>query len=426
MGVGKTASTLLALDILQLAGSGFFPALVIAPKRVAQLVWTGERDKWDCFHGLRMIKVLGDPKERLNALDRKADIYVINYDNIQWLVDQFKGKPWPFKIVIADESTRLKNFRLNQGGARATALSMVAQHTGRWINLTGTPVTNGLTDLWGQTWFLDFGKSLGRTYTQFLNRWFIEEAYTHRKIILPNAESEIYEAISDITLALRTEDCIPNIRKPFWVNVEIELPKRARSLYDQMEADFFIQLGGDTDIEAFNAAAKSMKLLEMACGSVYDEEGNAHEIHSEKLEALHDIVEENGENLLVAYHFKFDALRIKKEFPKARFLKTERDIDDWNDGKIKMLLLHPASAGHGLNLQGGGRSIVFFSHTWDLELRQQVIERIGVARQIQAGYDRAVLGYNIVAKDTIEEACLARTDAKLTVQQALMLAQSRR
>jgi SNF2 family DNA or RNA helicase len=427
MGAGKTPTVLSLLDLLQLAGSNFFPALVIAPKRVAQVVWTGEQAKWDAFADLKVVRILGTADERLAALrGPKADVYVINYDNIEWLLKALGDRPWPFKIVIADESTRLKNFRLmGGGGARASALSQIAKHTGRWINLTGTPVTNGLKDLWGQNWFIDFGQRLGRSFTTFQNRWFIEEAYTHRIVPIGDAEEEIHEAMKDIALAFELEDCLPNVLEPFEVPVECELPPDARKLYDEMADEMFVQLGED-GIEAFNAMAKSTKLLQLASGAIYDGEKNVHHVHDAKIEALQEIAENTDENLLVAYHFKFHIPAIRKAFPKARVLESEKDIDDWNAGRIKILLAHPQSAGHGINLAKGGRNIVFFAHDWNLEYRQQIIERLGPARQAQLNTGLATRIFNLIARDTLDVDALDRTANKLTVQQALMRARSRR
>lgn len=428
MGAGKSITVLSVLDLLQLAGSNFFPALVIAPKRVAQVVWTGEQEKWDAFADLSIVKILGDADARLLALRaKKADIYVINYDNIVWLIKALAGKPWPFRIVIADESTRLKNFRLmGGGGARANELSYIARHTGRWINLTGTPVTNGLKDLWGQNWFVDFGQRLGRSFSTFQKRWFIEEAYTKRIIPIGDAEAEIHEAMKDVALAFQLEECLPNVIEPFRVPIEVELPPDARKLYDKMEKEFFIEIGGPDGIEALNAMAKSMKLLQLAAGAVYDADHNTHEVHNAKIEALEEIAESTDENLLVAYHFKFDIPRIKKAFPKARVLATEKDIDDWNAGRIKMLLAHPQSAGHGINLAKGGRNIVFFMSTWDLETRVQIIERLGPARQAQINSGLATRIFDIIARNTIDGDVLHKLESKCTVQDALMRARSRR
>lgn len=424
MGLGKTATVLSVLDALKLAGSSFFPALVIAPLRVADVVWQNEVAKWASFRDLRVTKIIGTPLQRRNALrSPQADIYTVNYENIEWLITTL-GDCWPFKIVVADESTRLKGFRLVRGGHRATALSKIAKHTGRWINLTGTPAPNGLQDLWGQFWFVDGGERLGRTYTAFTTRFFWENQYTKELKPVEGAQEKIYTALSDVMLTLRAEDWL-DIRKPVRTSVEVALPSEARRIYDQMEKDFFTQFG-DHEIEAFNAAAKSLKLLQIASGSIYDTEHHARPVHDAKNEALHSVVNEVQEPLLVVYHWQFDPPRILKAFPKARIYQTEKDRRDWNAGKIPMLLIHPKSAGHGVDLQDGGRAIVFYSRSWDLELEMQVIERLGPARQFQAGHDRSVLIYDLIATDTMDQVALDRVDSKRSVQDALMLARRQR
>ncbi|MDE2106448.1 MAG: DEAD/DEAH box helicase, partial [Patescibacteria group bacterium] len=291
-------------------------------------------------------------------------------------------------------------------------------------NLTGTPCPNGLTDLWGQFWFVDFGARLGRTYTSFLNRWFHVNEYTHQITAMPGAEKEIYAALADVMLVLRAEDWL-DILKPLPVPIEVELPAEARKLYDRMEDEYFTEIG-DLGIEAFNAAAKSMKCLQLCSGSIYDNSGAEHAIHNAKIEALEDVVEQCGEPLLVVYHWKFDVPRILKAFPRARVLENQKDVDDWNAGRIEMLLVHPQRAGHGLNLQDGGRDIAFFSHTWDLELRDQVIERIGPARQAQAGHHRVVRIWDLIVRNSMEVEVLERLEGKVSLQDALKLARARR
>lgn len=424
-GMGKTSVVLMLLDMLQLCGSNFFPVLVIAPKRVASIVWPTEAKQWDAFRGLKVVPILGDVKDREDALLRRGDIYVINYDNVPWLVDRLGEKRWFFKIVIADESTRLKNYRCKKGGKRAQKLSTIVDKVGRWINLTGTPTPNGLKDLWGQLWFLDRGQRLGSTYTKFMERWFRANQYTGEIEPLPNAEKEIYAAIADITMALRAEDWM-DVTKPQFNKLEIELPVDARKAYDRMEDEFFAEIG-DREIEAVNAMVKSMKLVQMASGAVYDSAKAAVSVHELKLDALENLMEDMaGENVMVVYHFKFDIARVKSRFPGARLMETEQDADDWNAGKIRMLLVHAKSAGHGLNLQHGGRTVAFLTNTWDLELRQQVIERLGPTRQAQAGYNRVVLVYDIIARDTIDEIVLTRLSGKASVQDALMAARAKR
>lgn len=424
MGMGKTVSTLSALDALWLIGSRFYPALVIAPLRVARGVWPAEVQKWDHLNGMRVSAIVGGEAARRDALKRPADVYTINFENLPWLV-KLVGNDWPFKIVIADESTNLKGFRLRKGGIRAAALSKIASKTGRWINLTGTPATNGLTDLWGQNWFIDHGKRLGLSYTAFEQRWFTRNQYTHQIKPLPHAQEEIIAAMSDVTLSLKSTDYF-DVREPFEHIVPVELPLPARKLYRQMEDELAIELEGQ-EIEALSAAAKSQKLLQIASGAIYDAEHEWKLVHREKLEALQSILNDlAGNPLICAYHFQSDLARIKKQFPFARELHTQKDEDDWNKGKIKLLLLHPDSAGHGLNLQDGGHHIAFFSHWWRLESFLQAIERIGPVRQLQSGYDRLTYIHHIVATDTVDEDVMERRKTKRSVQDLLRAGINRR
>lgn len=423
MGMGKTAASLTALDVIDSVIDDALPALVLAPKRVAQSVWPEEVKKWSY---LRCSVVTGTPKERAAALREPADIYTINYDNLPWLVEHLAGK-WPFRTVVADESTRLKSFRTRQGGVRARALGRVAHHSTRFINLTGTPAPNGLKDLWGQLWMLDRGERLGRTFEAFKSRWFQAvqvgaDRHAIRLDPLPHAQAEITERISDICLSIDAKDWF-DIRDPIVNVIKVDLPPAARDLYRKMERQMFFELAGK-DIEAFDAAGKTMKCLQLASGAVYtDDKCNAWEdVHDAKIEALRSIVEESsGEQVLVAYHFRSDLERLLRAFPEARALDADPStITEWNRGNVPILLAHPASAGHGLNLQHGGRTLVVFSHWWDLEQYQQIVERIGPVRQLQAGLDRAVFIHHIVAAGTIDEDVIRRRETKASVQDILM------
>lgn len=429
-GLGKTAITLSALDLLKMGGSSFFPALVIGPKRVAEVVWTGERDKWDAFQDLSIIQVMGEREQRLCALRQSiADLYVINYDNIPWLVEQFgTGERWPFKIVIADESSRLKGHRLSKGGVRAKALSSIAKFTGRWWNLTGTPCPNGLQDLWGQMYFVDFGERLKRTYSAYLEAFFMEDRYTRQIRCQAGQEAEIHKLVADRMMVLRAEDWL-DILKPQYIPIEVEMPPEAQLLYKQMEKDYFITLTEkeiDTAIEAGTAAVKSSKLLQLASGSIWDEHSMSHAVHDAKIEALEDIVEQIGNKpLLVSYWWKFDVPRILKAFPEARVYGGKKDEDDWNAGKIKMLLLHEQSA-FGLSLHKVCHDIAFYSYFWNAELWQQMIERIGPARQAQAGFKRVVRVWGIQTRGTIEADVIDSNARKISIEQALKRARARR
>jgi hypothetical protein len=422
-GMGKTGTVYMALDLLKLCGSNFFPALVLGPKGVCETVWPEEVKLWDAFADLRCVPILGDVRAREDALCYKSDVYCINYDNIPWLVNRL-GKKWPFKTVIADESTKLKNFRHRNGGVRAAALNEIAKHTGRWINATGTPATNGLKDLWGQQWFVDFGHRLKPTYTAFFDTWFRTDRYTNRVKPFDHSEKQIHDLLADCTMALRPEDWF-DIKQPLVFRKDVRLPDEALGHYREMERQYFTEIDGK-ELEAVNALAKSQKLLQMASGSVYDASKTPVWVHDAKVEMLESIINEQaGENILVVYHYKHEAQRLLKHFPGSRIYRGKQDEDDWNAGKIPILLLQPMSAGHGKNLQHGGRTMVFFTHTWDLELRLQVIERIGPTRQAQSGYDRAVMIYDICAIDTLDNEVMARNEGKLSVLDALMAARAR-
>ncbi len=439
-GLGKSAISYSVLDILMLMGSNFFPALIIAPKKVCDLTWPAEQKKWLDFAGIKVVQILGEADVRDEALMARGDVYLINYDNVPWLTERLKRKKWPFKIVIADEARRLAGFRgewrVNEhgtrwlqthgaGGVRSKALAMIAEHVGRWINLTGTPATNGLKDLWGQNWFCDFGERLGNSYGDYMKRWFYENPYS-RVVELrhPSCEQEIYSKLADVSMSLRAEDWF-DIKQPLVMRREVELPPEARRIYDTMERDFFIQLG-DREINAVNAAVLSSKLLQLASGAVYGAEKSVNHVHDAKIEELKSIVSELDEPLLVSYWFKFEIPMLKKAFPEFRVFAGQAEEDAWNKGKIKLMGVHPASAGHGVNLADGGRAIAHFSHSWDLEMKIQVNGRNGVVRQMQAGYDRAVLQYEICAKDTMDEVVLARQTTKASIQDALMAARAHR
>jgi flagellar biosynthesis regulator FlaF len=283
-----------------------------------------------------------------------------------------------------------------------------------------------LKDLWGQTWFLDFGERLGRTYTDFKTRWFDTEAYTMETVPKKYAQTQIEKAISDITLSIEIKDYV-DIQDPITVPVWVTMEKETAKQYRKLEREMYVELKKDVELTALSAAAKSTKCLQFAAGAAYYEGRAWTEIHDEKLKALESIVNETaGANLLVSYWWKHDAERIKKKFPKARALSSKQDFDDWNAGKVSMGLAHPQSAGHGLNLQFGGHHIVFFSDWWNLEARLQIIERIGPTRQMQSGFDRPVYVYQIMAHGTLDELVKERHEGKTEVQALLMRAMKRR
>lgn len=426
MGTGKTTATLTAVDALLLAGQSS-PTLVLAPLRVATSVWPEESRKWEHLRGIEVSAVVGSVTERTAALRRDVAVHTVNYDNLPWLVEHLGGR-WPYESVIADESTRLKGFRLRQGTARAKAIARVA-HTRvkRWVNLTGTPSPNGLADLWGQTWFLDGGERLGRTYEGFKQRWFQKSHDGYSVDPLPFAQEQIQDRLRDLCLSVDLREHV-DLREPVVNTIFVDLPVKARQLYRQMEREMFAELEGHP-IEAFHAAARTMKCLQFANGAVYvDEEAKAwREVHDVKLQALADVVEESaGAPVLVAYHFRSDLERLKRAFPRGRQLDQDpQTVIDWNAGRIPVLFAHPKSAGHGLNLQDGGNTIVYFSHDWNLEERMQILERVGPTRQLQSGHDRPVFVHNIVARGTVDELVMARVETKRSVQDLLLEATRR-
>lgn len=424
MGGGKSVSTLTALDNLACV-EDIYPILILAPLRVAKSTWPEEVEKWDHFSHLTLSVICGSTTERKAALAAKADIYTMNYDNLVWLLETL-GDEWPFKTVVADEFTRLKSFRLTQGSKRARALGRVAHSkVDRFIGLTGTPSPNGLKDLWGQTWFLDKGERLGRSFSAFEDRWFARGYDGHSLKPLPHAQAEIEGRLQDICL---TVNGLP-VDEPVYNTISVILPPPARKLYREMEKEMFTTIEGEA-IEALNAAARTMKCLQLANGAAYFGEDSSEwkEVHDEKIRALESIVEEaNGASVLVAYHFKSDLARLQKAFPKARVLDANpATIKDWNAGKIPLLFAHPASAGHGLNLARGGNILAFFSLNWNLEEHMQIIERLGPMRQKQAGLNRPVFVHYISAKGTVDEMVLERLATKKTVQEIILAAMERR
>ena len=417
MGGGKTVTTLTSLDNLSMV-EDVYPVLVLAPLRVAKTTWPDEIGKWEHLKHLRVSPIIGNAKERQAALDVDADIYTMNYDNLVWLQATL-GTNWPFNTVVADEFTRLKSFRLRQGSKRAAALARVA-HTkvSRFIGLTGTPNPNGLQDLWGQTWFLDGGERLGKTFSAFSDRWFAKGWDGYSLKPLASAQKEIEDRLRDVCL---TVEGLP-VHEPVRNYISVDLPAKARRAYDSMENDMFAELE-ETGIEAFNAAAKTIKCLQLANGAVYtDHAGNWEEVHDAKLDALDSVIEEaNGAPVLVAYHFKSDLARLQRRYPKGRVLDAKSDtIRDWNAGRVPLLFAHPASAGHGLNLAEGGNILVFFSLNWNLEEHLQIIERIGPMRQAQAGLKRPVFVHYIMARNTVDNMVLGRLQSKKSVQEILL------
>lgn len=426
MGSGKTSATYSALDMLFMAGEDH-PVLVLAPLRVAKTTWPEEARKWNHLRHISVMPIVGSEAERRSALRYDASVYTCNYEQLEWLVNYY-GDRWPFRTVVADELSKLKSFRLRQGGKRAASLAKVAHpKVKRFIGLTGTPSPNGLQDLWGQMWFLDGGHRLGRTFDAFRQRWFQKSFDGYGMTVLPHAQAEIQDKLRDICLTIDLADYL-DIQKHVVNNIYVDLPPRARQLYKDMEKQMFMEIEGH-GVEAFNAAARTGKCLQIANGAAYiDDKQNWKEVHDEKLQALEDIVEEaSGNPVLVAYNFKSDLARLKKAFPQAKMLSNDQDMKDFKTGKFAVGLGHPASMGHGVDgLQEHCHTGCFFGHNWNLEERLQFIERIGPTRQMQSGKNRIVTIHNIIARDTVDEMVIDRVDSKREVQDILLAAMKRR
>jgi SNF2 family DNA or RNA helicase len=448
-GTGKTVSVLTLLESLYTFGGETQPTLILGPLRVARKVWTDECRKWNHLSSLSVVPIIGTEKERLQALRFDAPVYTTNYDNLVWLIEHW-GDRWPYRTVIADESDYIKGHRISyrtsktgkefiagDGAKRASALAKIAHvHVKRFIELTGTPAPNGLADLWGQIWYLDRGARLGRTYTAFSQRWMRPKHDGYGSEPMPHADAEIHRALADICLTIDGKDWF-DLKEPRINNVFVDLPARARKLYDEMEKEMFIQIDQHS-AEAFNAASRTQKVLQISNGACYvdplaedDSSPRSKEwkhIHDEKLMALESIVHETaGAPLLVCYEFKSDLSRLQKAFPKGRVFKHDQDVEDFKAGKIPLLFLHPKSAGHGVDgLQYACNNIVFFGFNWSLGQRLQVIERIGPVRQMQAGFERVVTIHNIIARDTIDELVLERHESKREVQDLLLEACKRK
>lgn len=410
-GLGKTVITLTAIWILLYDYFDATKVLVIAPLRVARDTWSRECEKWEHLRGLSISKVLGSERERKMALYQKADIYVINRENVEWLI---KNKEWDFDTVIIDELSSFKS----PSSKRFRALKKVRHKIKRIVGLTGTPAPNGLLDIWSQIYLLDGGERLGRTYSGYRSRYFHPQKYINGGIptdyqINEDAEEKIYEKISDICISmkaleyLKMPECIFN-------KVPIELDEKEMKLYRQLERDLLLPLD-DSEVDAVNAAVLSNKLLQMAGGAVYDEFGDVKTIHDKKLDALEDLIEAaNGKPVLVYYGFKHERDRIKNRFDVGE-INTSEDIAKWNRGEMQIALCHPASTGHGLNLQDGGCTIIWFSMTWSLELYQQANARLW-----RQGQKQTVVIHHIIAKNTIDERVMIALENKDTSQAALI------
>ena len=414
MGLGKSVISLTAIWELCLNRFEIGRVLVIAPLRVARDTWPAEIQKWDHLRGLTYSVVVGTEKERRAALMRSASVFIINRENIQWLVED-SGIPFTFDMIVIDELSSFKSWQAK----RFKSLLKVRPDVKRIVGLTGTPSSNGLMDLWAEFRILDLGKRLGRFITHYRDAFFLPDKRNQQQVFTykprPGAEEEIYRRISDMTISMRATD---HLKMPERVEnrVIVRMDDREREIYDRMKADLIVQIKGQ-EIDAVNAAALSGKLCQMANGASYTEDHSVVQIHDQKLDALEDLIEgANGKPLLVAYWFKHDLARIQKRFPQAREIRTSKDITDWNAGDIPVALIHPASAGHGLNLQAGGNTLVWFGLTWSLELYQQTNARLW--RQGQTA--GTVIIHHIITEDTIDERIMDALERKDKTQSALI------
>lgn len=412
MGLGKSVITLTAIYELMLNRFEIQKVLVIAPLRVARDTWPAEIEKWEHLAGLTYSVAIGTEAERLAALRRPAHLYLINRENVDWLITK-SGIPFDFDMVVIDELSSFKS----HAAKRFKSLLKVRPTVKRMVGLTGTPSSNGLMDLWAEFRILDMGQRLGRYITHYRNNFFVPDKRNQQMIFSykprAGAEDAIYRLISDITISMKSADflkmpeCIIN-------EVPVALSEKEWSVYQALKEDMVVDLK-DEEIDAVNAAVLSGKLLQMANGAVYNEEKDIIHIHDQKLDALEDLIEgANGKPVLVAYWYNHDLQRIKERFS-VREIKTSQDIKDWNNGDIPVAVIHPASAGHGLNIQFGGSTIIWFGLTWSLELYQQTNARLW-----RQGQKSTVVIHHIIAKDTIDEDVMKALRKKEKIQSALI------
>ena len=413
-GLGKTITTLTAINELMYDSFEISKVLIIAPLRVAQSTWKEEIEKWDHLNLLRYSIAVGDEKERLKALKQNSDIYIINRENVDWLVTK-SGIDFNFDMLVIDE---LSSFKSNTS-KRFKSLLKIRPYFERVVGLTGTPSSNGLMDLWAEFRVLDLGERLGRYITHYRNEYFLPDKRNGAVIFSykpqPNAEERIYRRLADITISMKSTEYL-KMPELILNELEINLDEEDQIKYKKFKKEMVMTIQ-EKEIDAINAASLSNKLIQLANGSIYDNDNKFYEIHNKKLDKLEEIIESaNGKPVLVAYWFKADKERIEKRF-KVREIKTADDIKQWNMGMINLALIHPASAGHGLNLQSGGSTLVWFSLTWSLELYQQTN-----ARLYRQGQKDTVVIHHLITKNTIDKDIMKSLKRKDKTQEALMRA----
>lgn len=419
MGLGKTVTALTAIRELKYNRFAVRRVLVIAPKKVAEGTWTREKDKWDHTRILRVSPALGSQAKRIRALNTPADLYIINRENVCWLVDYYRNS-WPFDMVVVDESSSFKS----HSAKRFKALAGVSGKIDRMVELTGTPSPNGLEDLWSQVYLLDGGERLGKRYTQFRERYFQPDrrgadGMVYSYAAKPGTEQSILDKISDICISMKAEDYLqlPDIT---YHEIPVELDAKAKKAYRELERKMVLELPEEEEISVTSAAALSNKLLQLANGAVYDEDRSVHEVHGCKIEAFLELVESlQGKPVLVFYNFQHDRERILKALSgsglRVRELKTTWDEDDWNAGLIDILLTHPASSAYGLNLQQGGNHVVWFGLTWNYELYTQANKRLH-----RQGQTEKVIIHHLVCTGTRDEDVMRALEKKDDVQNWVM------
>lgn len=418
MGLGKTSITLTALNNLLFDYFDVHRILVVAPLRVARNTWSDEIEKWDHLHNLTFAIAVGSEKERLEALKKQVDITMINRENLQWLIEK-SGQPFEYDMVVIDELSSFKNHQAK----RFKALMKVRPKVKRIVGLTGTPSSNGLMDLFAEFKILDMGMRLGRFIGQYRNTYFKPDkvngpiVYSYK--LLPGAEDAIYEKISDITISMKAAD---HLKMPELVNTKymVHLSEKEKKKYEDMKAELVLELP-EGEITAANAASLSGKLSQMANGAVYADDESILPIHDRKLDALEDIIESaNGKPLLIAYWFKHDLIRLEQRLAEKKIpfqkLDSDASMKMWNKGELPVALIHPASAGHGLNLQSGGSTLVWFGITWSLELYQQTVARL--YRQGQSSGTVTVI--HILTQGTVDEKIMKALSDKDSTQSALI------
>ena len=413
-GLGKTITTLTAINELMYDSFEISKVLIIAPLRVAQSTWKDEIEKWDHLNLLRYSIVVGDEKERLKALKQNSDIYIINRENVDWLVTK-SGIDFNFNMLIIDELSSFKSHT----SKRFKSLLKIRPYFERVVGLTGTPSSNGLMDLWAEFRVLDLGERLGRYITHYRNEYFLPDKRNGAVIFSykpqKNAEERIYRRLADMTISMKSTEYL-KMPELILNELEINLDEEDQMKYKKFKKEMVMTIQ-EKEIDAINAASLSNKLIQLANGSIYDEDKKFYEVHNKKLDKLEEIIESaNGKPILVAYWFKADKERIEKRF-KVREIKTADDIKQWNMGMINLALIHPASAGHGLNLQSGGFTLVWFSLTWSLELYQQTN-----ARLYRQGQKDTVVIHHLITKNTIDEDIMKSLKRKDKTQEALMRA----